>query len=98
MPFYRNAGAVNIDSIVGGSELTEDDPQDEPALLLTRVVNDAALNENVTDTTDSTFGMDHTCTKVNILKIKRHCTGSSPMLLLQEILNFGQRDQASRCR
>ena len=31
------------------------------------------------------------------LKIKRHCTGSSPMLLLKEILNFGQRDQASHC-
>ncbi|KAL5568983.1 hypothetical protein UlMin_025558 [Ulmus minor] len=56
LPIYRNAGAVNIDSIAGESEPTEDDPQDEPALLLTGAVNDATLNENVTDTTDSTFG------------------------------------------
>ncbi|KAL5537762.1 hypothetical protein UlMin_045566 [Ulmus minor] len=56
LPIYRNAGAVNIDSIAGGSESIEDDPQDEPALLLTWAVNDTSLNENVTDTTDSTFG------------------------------------------
>ena len=34
-PIYRNTSAVNIDSIAGGSEPAEDDPQDEPVLLLT---------------------------------------------------------------
>ncbi|KAL5540487.1 hypothetical protein UlMin_043081 [Ulmus minor] len=51
LPIYRSAGTVKIDSIAGESEPTED----EPALLLTRAINDEALNENV-DRTDSTFG------------------------------------------
>ncbi|KAL5548123.1 hypothetical protein UlMin_003354 [Ulmus minor] len=55
LPIYHNAGAVNIDFIAGGSEPIEDNPQDKPALLLTGAVSDATLNENVTDTTDSTF-------------------------------------------